>query len=195
MDERTGMQPEPRLLDHPFYEAWERGDVSTEELTNYAAAYGAFVERIPADWERVLEGLDVDDPTGETVLEEERHHAELWERWRAQLPEPTDPPELSDLFAALDGMSPSELAGALHAYEIQQPAVAETKKAGLLEHYEFGNVDLTFFDEHVEEDDHIALGSEIREDHADTAAFDRGFRLGADRIYHSLDHFESSVSA
>lgn len=190
------MQPEPRLLDHPFYEAWERGDVSPDQLSSYAAAYQAFMDRIPTDWEQVIDGLDVDDTTGEAIVEEERQHAALWEQWRGTLPEPTEEAELTELFAALDGMSPSELAGALHAYERQQPAVAETKKAGLIDHYDFATGDLAFFDEHVEgEDEHIAFGTKIREEHADAAAFDRGFRLGADRIYHSLDHFHPGEPA
>lgn len=189
------MQPEPRLLDHPFYEAWERGDVSAEQLASYASAYQAFVDRIPGDWERVLDGLDVDDPRGETVVDDECRHADLWERWREDLPEPTETPELRELFDALDRMEPAELAGAIHAYETQQPAVAETKKTGLLAHYDGAEQDLTFFDEHESEDDHVELGTRIREEYADPAAFDRGFRTGADRIYHSLDHFVSAASA
>lgn len=190
------MHPEPRLLDHPFYEAWECGDVSADQLASYAAAYQRFVDRIPTYWKQVLDGLDVDDSTGEVIVEEERTHAELWEQWRDDLPEPSETPELAGLFAALDRMSPAELAGALHAYETQQPAVAETKKAGLREHYEFATGDLAFFEEHVEgEDEHIDFGTRIREEYADAADFDRGFRLGADRIYHSLDHFQQAESA
>lgn len=221
------MQPEPRLLDHQFYEAWERGDVSEEQLGEYATAYQAFMDRVPTYWRRVLDGLDVpEDGTGAAIVAEEREHADLWANWRSEITEsgssaypatpdtpdtpdstvspgstvspdaiPSDePPELADLFEALEGMSPSELGGALHAYETQQPAVAETKKAGLLEHYGFdAGDDLAFFDEHAEgEDEHIAFGEEIRERHADTEAFDRGFERGAERIYHSLDSFAAS---
>lgn len=186
------MQPEKRLLDHPFYEAWERGDVTTDQLADYAEAYQAFMDRVPVYWRRVLDGLDVEDPRGEAVVAEEREHADLWAEWRSDLPEAGDAPELTALFEALDGMSPSELAGALHAYETQQPEVAETKNAGLVEHYGFSEDDLAFFDEHVEEDEHIAFGAELREEHADAAAFDRGFRRGADRVYHSLDAFAGS---
>jgi pyrroloquinoline quinone (PQQ) biosynthesis protein C len=150
-------------------------------------------DRIPTYWECVINGLDVEDPRAETIIEEEHQHAELWEQWRVDLPEASDPPELTALFDALDGMSPSELMGALHAYETQQPAVAETKKKGLVEHYGFSADELLFFDEHIEgEDEHISFGTEIRENHADTTAFTRGFRRGADRIYHSLDAFASS---
>jgi pyrroloquinoline-quinone synthase len=186
------MHPEKRLLDHPFYEAWERGDVTTDQLADYAAAYQTFMDRVPGYWKRVLDGLSVEDPRGDAVVAEEREHADLWAAWRADLPETADAPALTVLFEALDGMSPSELAGALHAYETQQPAVAETKKAGLVEHYGFAADELAFFDEHVDEDEHIAFGAEIREEHADAAAFDRGFRQGAEAVYHSLDAFAGS---
>lgn len=138
-------------------------------------------------------GLDIEDSRGEAIVEEERQHAELWEQWRIDLSGTTDVPELTALFEALNDMPPAELAGALHAYETQQPGVAETKKKGLLEHYGLSDGNLTFFDEHIEgEDKHISFGAEIREEYADTAAFDRGFRHGANRIYHSLDAFASS---
>lgn len=187
------MQPDRQLLDHPFYEAWECGEVNREQLADYAASYQRFMDRVPNYWQRVLDGLEVEDPRGGAIVDEERQHAELWEQWRVELPGTTDPPTLTDLFEALEGMSPSELAGALHAYETQQPAVAETKKGGLLEHYGFDEGELAFFDEHIEgEDEHIAFGADVREEYADTVAFDRGFRRGANVIYRSLDAFAGS---
>lgn len=187
------MEPEPRLLDHPFYRAWERGDVTRDQLADYAEAYRAFVDRVPTYWQRVLDGLAIDDPRGEEIVAEEREHAGLWEVWRGDLPETTDAPELTSLFEDLAGMSPSELAGALHAYEVQQPEVAATKKAGLVDHYRVEEGDLAFFDEHVHgEDEHVAFGAAIREEQADSTAFDRGFRRGAEAIYHSLDTFAGS---
>lgn len=184
------MELEHQLLDHPFYQAWDRGEVTEEQLANYADAYQSVMDRIPLLWRRVLDGLDIDSPTGETIVAEEQEHAELWEQWRAKLPDATRDEELAALHDALDAMSPSELAGALHAWEVQQPGVAETKKEGLLTHYGFTADEMAFFDEHIEEEDeHIAFGEAIREQHADTAAFDRGFRRGARVMYHSLDAF------
>ncbi len=184
------MQPDTRLLDHPFYQAWNQGKVTEEQLANYAGAYQSVMDRIPQLWMRIVDGLSVDDPQAEEIIAEEQAHAELWTAWREALPAPTEQEGLADLHAALDDMSPAELAGALHAWEVQQPGVAETKKQGLLEHYNGADQDLTFFDEHIEEEDeHIAFGEHIREQHADTAAFDRGFQHGAQVMYHSLDAF------
>ena len=186
------MQPETRLLDHPFYEAWERGDVTESQLADYGVAYQTFMDRVPTYWQQVLDGLDVASEQGDAIVAEEREHADMWEAWRTDLPEAADAPELTALFDALDGMSPSELAGALHAYEAQQPEVAETKKAGLIEHYGFDADDLAFFDEHQDEAEHIAFGAALRDDCADPDAFDRGFEQGADAVYHSLDAFTAS---
>lgn len=186
------MEPETKLLDHPFYQAWEDGDVTVAQLADYGAAYQTFMDRVPGYWEYVLEHLEVTDAEGAEIVAEERDHAELWGEWTAHVPEPDDAPELTALFESLNGMSPSELAGALHAYEVQQPGVAETKKAGLVEHFDLPAADLGFFDEHMDEADHIAFGEYVREAYADEAAFDRGFELGAARVYHSLDAFTAS---
>ncbi len=186
------MQPDKQLLDHPFYQAWEDGDVTTEQLAEYGTAYSEFMDRVPGYWERVLNELDVSDAQGEEVVAEELEHATLWQSWIEHFPEPSQAPQLSDLFDSLEGMSASELAGALHAYELQQPEVAQTKKAGLVEHFDVPETDLDFFDEHMDEAEHIAFGEYIREEYADTAAFDRGFERGAERVYHSLDAFTAS---
>ncbi len=178
------------LLNHPFYQAWNDGEVTEKQLASYAAAYQTFMNRVPEYWKHVLEGLDINQTRGEELVAEESEHAELWSQWRSELPEIDRVPAMSNLFDGLDGMSPSALAGALHAYEVQQPGVAETKREGLTSHYDFSGENLEFFDEHVEnEDEHIAFGQTIREKYADTEAFDCGFRQGAKLVYQSLDNF------
>lgn len=187
------MEPDKRLLDHEFYQAWERGDVTEEQLADYATAYQKFMDTVPEYWQQVLTGLEIDDPQGAEIVAEEQEHATMWEEWRGGLPEVSDAAELNSLLSALDEMTPAELAGAIHAYEVQQPEVAETKKAGLIDHYGFDEDELAFFDEHIEgEDEHIAFGAAIREKCSDPDAFDRGFQKGANRIYHSLDAFTAS---
>jgi pyrroloquinoline-quinone synthase len=179
-----------RLLDHPFYQAWNRGEITREQLADYAAAYQVFMEKVPALWDRVLEGLDIDDETGDEIVAEETEHVELWAQWRRQMPAADDAPQMTALFQGLDAMDPSELAGALHAYEVQQPEVAETKKDGLMNHYGVDAKHLDFFDEHAEEEeDHILFGKKVRNEWADTEAFDRGFQKGAELVYNSLDNF------
>jgi pyrroloquinoline-quinone synthase len=185
------MELPKELLNHPFYQAWNDGDVTVTQLSKYAAAYQTFMNRVPDYWKRVIDGLDINHEQADELLDEESDHATLWSEWCNQLPESDDVPAMNNLFDGLDEMSPSALAGALHAYETQQPEVAETKRTGLKKHYGFSSDDnLDFFDEHVEnEEEHIAFGKKIRNEYADTEEFDRGFRQGAQLVYNSLDNF------
>lgn len=180
-----------KLLEHPFYQSWKAGEVTVDQLADYAEAYQSLMDRIPALWSRVVEELDLAE--GESIVDEEAEHAEMWSDWRVALPAAEDAHSLEDVLGAFDEMSAAELAGALHAYEVQQPDVAETKREGLIEYYGFEEDadELAFFDEHAEhEDEHIALGRLIREEVAQTEAFDRGFERGAEVIYDSLDRFQ-----
>jgi pyrroloquinoline-quinone synthase len=183
------MEIETPVLEHPFYQAWEAGEVTREQLAAYAEAYQEFMDRVPEMWERVLDGLGVENAAAEDVVEEERAHADLWSEWAVELPEAEDAPRLNELFDGLAEMNASELAGAIHAYEVQQPEVAETKKKGLLEHYGFDEDQTAFFDEHMDEDDHIAFGEMIAEEYADSQDFARGFEQGAELVYGTLDNF------
>lgn len=184
------MELKKELLEHPFYQAWNDGEITEAQLASYAAAYQTFMNRVPTYWKRVIEGLDVKDDRADGLVAEESDHAELWSEWRSELPEVEDAPAMRNLFDGLDEMSPSALAGALHAYEVQQPDVAATKRKGLVEHFGFDEDALDFFDEHVEnEDDHIAFGKALRENVADTEAFDHGFQKGSELVYNSLDAF------
>jgi pyrroloquinoline quinone (PQQ) biosynthesis protein C len=91
--------------------------------------------------------------------------------------------------AAFDAMPASRLLGAIHAFELQQPEVAATKKEGLLRHYGFRPDRLTYFDEHLNEEKHIAYGLGLAERYVDPAEFSEGVRSGAALVYDSLDEF------
>lgn len=176
------------LLEHPFYQAWNDGEVTVEQLSEYGEAYQTFMDRVPEYWQKVIDGLGLEN--GDEIVAEETEHAELWDEWNSQLPDPEEAPKLEALFEKLEGMSPLQLAGALHAYEVQQPDVAKTKKKGLVEFYGFDTDELKFFDEHIEEEDeHIAFGEYIQEKFDEDGQFDEGFEKGAEAIYHSLDAF------
>lgn len=178
------------LLDHPFYQAWNKGEITRQQLAEYAASYQVFMGKVPELWERVLEGLDIDEATGEEVVADEEEHVGMWAQWRRELPEVEAAPQMTALFEGLDAMNPSQLAGALHAYEVQQPEVAATKRKGLLEHYGFEADRVVFFDEHMEgEEEHIAFGKAVRDKWADAEDFDAGFQKGAQLVYNSLDNF------
>jgi len=186
---------ESRLLDHPFYRAWERGEVTREDLAVYHRSYADLVQYIPTYWQRVVNSLRPEHPTGITIIQEERDHILLWEAWGKGFAPPLDFPRLRESLAPLEAMTPSALLGALQAFERQQPEVARVKKESLLRHYGMREEDLAYFDVHMEEEPHIAFGSWLADRFADPKEFEDGFTRGAELFYRSLDEFAPSAAA
>jgi len=178
----------PRLLDHPFYQAWTRGELPLESLAAYHRAYTGFIARIPSWWDTVVTHFGETSLLARTVVKEEESHIELWKRWGRDLPEPVSPPSLAYTINAFDDLSPAGLLGALQSFEIQQPEVARTKKEGLIRHYGFSPNALQYFDEHQKEEKHINFGARIAE-LANESEYAEGFALGASLVYRSLDEF------
>jgi len=119
------------LLNHPFYQAWSMGTLSVEALQVYAREYGAFIQTLPQGW------LTLND--AETAGEE-KEHAELWSHFSAGLNVKSGITEIEETGALVDKArtlfsSPSTALGALYAFEIQQPATAESKLDGLKKWY------------------------------------------------------------
>lgn len=188
----TTMSAHPRLLDHPFYQAWNRGEISTETLSAYHQSYAELIRRLPSYWQRVVDAFQQDLPRGASIVGEEIQHIPLWELWGRHLSPPHSSPCLDELIDALDRMTPSELLGAIQAFETQQPEVARTKKEGLRRFYGFREEDLVYFDEHLDEKNHIAYGSWLGENFADRKGYQEGFAQGAKLIYRSLDKFPAA---
>ncbi len=140
------------LLSHPFYQAWTAGQLSAEDLREYAAAYYPHVSAFPT----YLSALHSRLPDGElrravlrNLAEEEiegRAHSELWLDFaegmgakREAVPRRVPVNEVEALVAifrdlAAHATTPECLA-AFYAYESQVPRVAEAKYAGLERHY------------------------------------------------------------
>jgi pyrroloquinoline-quinone synthase len=141
---------------HPFYQAWRAGTLPTERLAAYAAEWAPFIAILDRGWERVGEPA---------YAAEEREHDELWSRFRTafgpaaagemQLPQSRTLAAVGEnAFTAVP-----EALGALYSFEVQQPATAQSKLAGLREHYA-GTVDDTaqaYFREHAIETDEPAM--------------------------------------
>jgi pyrroloquinoline-quinone synthase len=183
------MSAHPRLLDHPFYQAWNRGELSTETLSAYHRSYGEFIKRFPSYWQRVVDTFQQDLPRGASIVNEESEHILLWELWGKGLNQPPSFPRLNALVDAFDHMAPSELLGAIQAFETQQPEVARTKREGLLRFFGFREEALAYFDEHLDETNHIAYGTWLGENFADRREYGEGFERGAELLYRSLDRF------
>ncbi len=144
------------LLKHPFYQAWSKGELTREDLREYAAEYWHHVSAFPTylsalhsrlpDGEmrrEILRNLaeeeGVDSPTG-------RPHSDLWMDFargmgasRTTIEAREIGPETEALIARFrslmqEGKASSAMA-ALYAYESKVPAIAETKAEGLAKHY------------------------------------------------------------
>jgi pyrroloquinoline quinone (PQQ) biosynthesis protein C len=183
------VSPEPKLLDHAFYRAWMKGEVAPDTLGAYHRSYDELVRRIPLYWQRVVDTFQPEFPGEHPVVRDEIRHVRLWEEWGRDLPRPAQFPRLTLLFDSLDAMTPSALLGALQAFEVQQPEIARTKKEGLMQHYGVPEDRLSYFDEHMDEESHVAFGRHLAEHFADRTAYEDGFARGAQVLYTSLDPF------
>lgn len=133
------------LLEHPFYRAWSAGTLPVEALRTYAREYGAFIGLLPTAWGALQDA--------ETAAEE-REHADLWDRFAVALDTHVagraSLPQVQALTATADRLfsEPVSAAGALYAFEVQQPATAQSKLAGLKTHYRFPSEAEPYFEIH-----------------------------------------------
>jgi pyrroloquinoline-quinone synthase len=178
-----------KLLDHPFYQAWTEGKITKEQLYNYADAYLELIEKIPHFWEKSVNSLGIDTAESKEVIADELSHIPMWKNWSEKLEKNNNTLNLDDLVSELEGMNASELLGAIHSFEVQQPEVAKTKKEGLMKFYGFNGSDLKYFDEHMNEEKHIKFGADIARKYANEDDFKKGFERGSELFYNGLDRF------
>jgi pyrroloquinoline-quinone synthase len=120
------------LLEHPFYLAWSDGTLPVPALKTYAHDYGAFIRTVSRGWETAGEPH---------IAGVEEGHAQVWEStFAAGLETAVDTPVTAEAALLVDAARelfasrPAAL-GALYAFESQQPYTAQSKLAGLKEHY------------------------------------------------------------
>jgi len=134
------------LLRHPFYHAWSNGTLPIEALQTYAREYGVFIGMLPQAWESMN---DVE------TAAEEREHAELWDDFATALDSrvsgSADTLEVKALASTAHRLfgDPVSAAGALYAFEVQQPATAQSKLHGLKEHYQLPATVEPYFEIHA----------------------------------------------
>ena len=146
------------VLDHPFYLRWERGELSRDDLAFYAGEYRHAVVAL-ADAAAV--GGDAEHAA------EEAAHIGLWDDFAAALDAPIDREPSSETRECAAAWRPGdslEARAVLYAVESGQPAIAQTKLAGLVEHYGFarGSKGTEYFELHSERDhEHAAASAEV----------------------------------
>jgi pyrroloquinoline-quinone synthase len=158
------------LLDHPFYQAWNKGALTKEALAEYAKQYYAHVRNFPvylsATHSRcddihvrqlLLENL-VDEESGE------ENHPELWLRFADGLGVRREDvrgakllDETVESVDAIKWLTTNEnyLLGvaALYAYESQVPDIARSKREGLKAFYDIDDEPtVSYFKVHEEAD-------------------------------------------
>jgi pyrroloquinoline-quinone synthase len=210
IDEVQALIDERSLLKHPFYQAWQKGELTPEHLRGYASQYYHHVLAFP----QYVSGAHAICPDQgerqellENLIEEERgdeNHPELWLRFAegvgatrpdvegaAPLPE-TD--RLVSLFRdATMHRSFAEACAALYVYESQVPEVAKTKIAGLKQFYGIEDErSLQFFEVHIGADEiHSQVGASMVRRHvhddASRAAVLGTARECADALWGFLD--------
>lgn len=177
-----------KLLNHPFYQSWSRGEITKLQLARYAHSYYQFIQQIPIFWLQATTGLKVTNEDTKQVIFEELEHIILWEKFMHMLPYTSFCP-MNDVIDSFKAMNDSELLGAIHSFEIQQPEVAKTKMEGLIKHYKFLPEETLYFQAHLKEEKHIKIGKFIADNYADKEDFSRGFDKGARIIFDSLYRF------
>jgi len=165
------------LLCHPFYAAWAEGDLSREDLRQYAQQYYHHVEAFPsylATFGLRLEEGELRQAVLANMCDEKgvegrpgRHsvpHSELWLdfaegmgstrnlEWHSPVPEIR---QLIRHFqrVATEGTAEEALA-ALYAYESQVPRIAQGKERGLREMYGADDKTCGYFTLHAQADVH-----------------------------------------
>ena len=139
------------LLNHPFYVAWERGELTQEILQDYAEQYYQHIKAFPryiSATHSMCEDIEKRKILLENLSDEEdlnKDHPMLWKQFALAAGADESSLDLvkqeyftSDLienFFRLSRSSYAEGLGALYAYERQVPEIAETKIKGLIDHY------------------------------------------------------------
>ncbi len=132
------------LLKHPFYLAWNEGNLAKEQMAVYAGEYGSFIQLISEGWLAAGE---------QAIAKEEEEHYILWKRFAETL-------QTKNMGATIDKVSDlvnsvknsfgsyAGALGALYAFEAQQPSTASSKLEGLKKHYNQWQADETYFTIH-----------------------------------------------
>ncbi len=204
-----------RLLEHPFYRRWERGEVSIDELSQYAAQYRHFesylpaflselVAELPEGPARQLVAANLADEEGDPVA-----HVELFERFATavgaagvdETPPSPATRALVDTYASSLRDGPVAALAGFVAYECQASEVARTKADGLRGHYGLDDFAVSFWEHHARVDARHsewairALGElspspdQVANDQVSPA-----FRRGADAWWSFLDERETAAA-
>lgn len=196
---------ERHLLNHPYYIAWSKGELSMESLKNYAIQYYHQVKSFPRFISRVhthCPEISVRKALLENLVDEEIHgkdHPQLWMQFaeglgatREQVMHAeaiAETQSMVDVYYDLADQDWRDGLCALYAYECQVPAVSASKIEGLKKFY--GVTDqgtLEFFTAHqVYDIGHSMQVAKLIEAHVDPIHAEQATRRAADALWGFLD--------
>ncbi len=158
------------LLKHPFYQRWNEGTLSLQDLQVYAQQYYHFVKEVPTLVSAIhsncrnqslrldiLDNLVEEETGGENMVP----HEDLWvwfangigltsEELSAAEPSPETRKLLLTYRNLCRASNAAVGAAAMYAYESRIPEISETKMFGLKKHYGIRSEEaLRFFREHM----------------------------------------------
>lgn len=157
------------ILRHPFYIAWQKGELSWEQLATYARVYYPHVAAFPRYLKSACDIATDPEIGGElenNLIDEisnPKPHPELWLDFaeslgldRTNVSRSTPHQAASTIVGTFDRLSKKEsisALAALYAYESQQPEVSKQKSEGLRRHYGIDDQKtLAYFQVHAEAD-------------------------------------------
>jgi pyrroloquinoline-quinone synthase len=145
------------LLQHPFYKAWSAGELTLDDLLEYAEDYYAHVEAFPGYLaqfglrleegelrQAVLSNMTDEKGGEDSFCDPERSHSELWLDFVEgmggnRIAGRRSHGEVRKLISWFQSVasegSPEEALAAFYAYESQVPRVAKEKADGLAQRY------------------------------------------------------------
>ncbi len=147
------------VLEHPFYVRWERGELTREELGEYAGQYRHAVAALA---QAAAAGAELSGP--EHALEEAAH-IDLWDDFAAAVGADAPSEMLPETAQCIETWTAAETAleavAVLYAIEAGQPEISRTKLNGLVRHYGFeeDSPATAYFSLHAERDQEHAAAS------------------------------------
>ena len=132
------------VLEHPFYLRWSAGELSREELARYSGQYRHATEAIARLSADVAEAA----PDGERSslrrhAREEAQHVALWDSFVEAVGGEIGAAPTAETRACVAAWTAPDGAARqlarLYAIESGQPAISQTKREGLAEHYGIGD--------------------------------------------------------
>jgi pyrroloquinoline quinone (PQQ) biosynthesis protein C len=170
------------VLSHPFYARWERGELAPDELAYYAGEYRHAVAALA---DTAARASTLDAPGLREHAEEEFAHIALWDTFALAAGADATRAARAETEECVRSWTPDdalEALAVLYAVESGQPAISQTKLAGLVEHYGFAEEGpaTAYFRIHAERD--LVHAEDVRavlEQHAGVEDDDRLVEVAA----------------